>query len=223
MEQTRCHTGLIMAMGAVLLTGGCAVMSESQCKNADWYLVGEQDGRAGETPARLSKYYETCAEYGITPDRDKYTAGYEQGLTFYCTAQNGYQQGRGGRQYQGVCPQRAQINFMIGYELGALVRSAAENVERIERRVSKFEEDVRNLKREIETAEAPPDSDETDKEKKDSDDTAASTTLKEKYRDLGRLEGTLEELLERKRRAISRYRFAVDEARGKGFFEAYAY
>ena len=223
MEQTRSHTGLIVAMGAVLLTGGCAVMSESQCRNADWYLVGEQDGRAGETPARLSKYYETCAEYGITPDRDEYTAGYEQGLTYYCTAQNGYQQGRGGWQYQGVCPQRAEINFMTGYQLGVSVRSAAENVERIERRISTFEEDVRNLKQEIDKAESPPDSDDTVKDKKAPADTATSNALKEKYRDLGRLEGTLEELLERKRRAIPRYRIAVDEARRKGFFEAYAY
>ena len=224
-EMGRSHSamGLLVALGAVLLTGGCAAMSETQCMNADWRLVGEQDGRAGRAQTRLSEYFKTCAQYGITPDRDEYTTGYEFGLTFYCTEHNGYLEGRSGRLYQGVCPAGQEGYFLGGYSLGDSVRRGAYKVERIQRRILDAEDEIKNLKREIEELESPQEAGESDEEEKDSDDAQTTGSLKEKYRTLGRLEGELEQLRDREIEVIVEYRRAVDEARRNGFHERYAY
>ena len=219
--RSRSSTGLIVALGAVLLAGGCAVMSESQCVNADWRAVGEQDGRAGRPQARLSDYYRVCAQYGITPDADAYEAGREIGLSFFCSSDNGYRQGRVGIWYQGVCPEVLEPDFLFGYEVGVSVGRAAENVKRIENRIEGEEDAIKDLKREIEELESPGGSGGT--KEKDSDDTKTEAGVKDKYRELGRLEGVLEQLRDEKIQAVVEYRLNVDEARRRGFFEIYAY
>ena len=79
------------------------------------------------------------------------------------------------------------------------------------------------MKREIEELESSGGSGRTDEEEKDSDDTETADGGKEKYRELGRLEGALERLRDEKIQAVIEYRLNADEARRKGFFELYAY
>lgn len=53
---------------ALTLCGGCVVMSESECLNADWREVGRNDGLEGKRAEELGRYKDACLQYGVTPD-----------------------------------------------------------------------------------------------------------------------------------------------------------
>ncbi len=106
-------------------------MSESQCLNADWFLIGEQDGRDGLPRSQLVANRESCGNYGVTPDRDEYEAGRARGLTDYCTDLNGYREGKSGLPYHRVCPADVEPEFLYGYDTGVSVRMAVVRVDRV--------------------------------------------------------------------------------------------
>ena len=81
---------------ALSLLGGCSALSEQQCRLGDWYGLGYQDGQAGRTRNRLDEYHKSCAEYAITPDLERWQAGYDKGLAFYCIPELAYAKGKNG-------------------------------------------------------------------------------------------------------------------------------
>ncbi len=103
--------------GAMLLTG-CSSMSASECVATDWRTVGYEDGVAGYTGDRISRYRKTCGKHGIAPDLAAYQAGREQGLREFCKPQNGFRVGARGNGYSGVCPAELDAAFMGAYETG---------------------------------------------------------------------------------------------------------
>ena len=199
-------------LGLACLLCGCAVMSESECVTADWYLVGERDGRDGRPLAHLAQYYDACSQYGIYPDEEAYRDGRDHGLTVYCTEDGGYQEGRVGLGYRGVCPVALEPYFLQGYNVGIAVRETLERVHQIDYQIHSAEEQIEDLRAEIGDFESSEGSGEEDPE-----------TLKQKYRELGRLEGELEGLHDQKVGAVVSYRRAVDVARSMGFYEHYEY
>lgn len=215
----KCGGRLSSAMLCIAsLLGGCAVMSESECLTADWHAVGERDGRDGRVMAHLEKYYDACAQFGVYPDDDAYREGREQGLTFYCTEDGGYQEGRIGQGYRGVCPVTLEPYFLEGYNVGISVRQTLESVHRLDYGISSAREELKSLEDEIEELESGDDRQASEKE-----DRSAAGKLKEMYRQLGRLEAELERLRNEKVYAIVAYRRAVDVARSRGFYEHYEY
>ncbi len=108
----------IAIAGLVILTGGCASMSEEECLVADWHALGFEDGAAGLTVAQLGERRQACAEYGVRPDTGAYRAGRNEGLRLYCTDQRGYRLGRSGRTYNGVCPAGLEPPFLAAYQAG---------------------------------------------------------------------------------------------------------
>ena len=206
------------ALSVASLLGGCAVMSESECLTADWHAVGERDGRDGRVMAHLEKYYDSCAQFGVYPDDKAYREGREQGLTVYCTEDSGYQEGRIGQGYRGVCPVTLEPYFLEGHNVGISVRRTLESVQRIDYGIHSQREEIKSLKGEIDELESPDDSDTSKKE-----DKSAADRLKDMYRELGRLEAELERLQDEKVYAIVTYRRAVDFARSMGFYEQYEY
>lgn len=101
---------------ALLLLSGCSALSEQQCRLGDWYGLGYQDGQAGRHRTRLDEYHKSCAEYAITPDLERWQAGYDKGLAFYCIPELAYAKGKNGEEYHGVCPNDA--SFRQRYERG---------------------------------------------------------------------------------------------------------
>ena len=136
------------------LLGGCAAMSESECLNADWYAVGERDGHDGRPLAQLEKYYDACSRFGVYPDDNAYEDGREQGLAVYCTADNGYWEGRHGAGYRGVCPASLEPYFLNGYGAGMSVHRAAESVLRIDFGIEAARDEIGDLRREIDELES---------------------------------------------------------------------
>jgi Spy/CpxP family protein refolding chaperone len=112
------------ASGAVLALASCATMSAEQCLAGDWSGQGYADGVSGLTMSRLDEHAEACVKHGITPDGAAYATGREQGLVRYCTLDNGFQQGRSGSGYGGVCPSHLEADFLPAYRDGQIVHAA---------------------------------------------------------------------------------------------------
>ena len=112
------------AGGAALALGSCATMSAEQCMAGDWSGQGYMDGQQGLTMSRLDDHAEACAEHGVTPDAAAYAAGRRQGLLQYCTPQKGFEVGRTGSGYAGVCPSGLEADFTYGYRDGQVVYAA---------------------------------------------------------------------------------------------------
>ena len=109
------------AAGAALALGSCATMSAEQCMAGDWSGQGYADGQSGLTMSRLDEHAEACAEHGVAPDAAAYAAGRRQGLVHYCTPHKGFEVGRTGSGYAGVCPSDLEADFMPAYRDGQIV------------------------------------------------------------------------------------------------------
>lgn len=112
------------AAGAALALGSCATMSAEQCMAGDWSGQGYIDGQSGLTMSRLDEHAEACAKHGVSPDAAAYAAGRSQGLVHYCTPHKGFEVGRTGSGYAGVCPSDLEADFTYGYRDGQVVYAA---------------------------------------------------------------------------------------------------
>jgi hypothetical protein len=103
---------------AAVLVSGCATLNKSECRKADWEMIGLEDGAKGHPLTYIGNHRKACAEYGVKPDLDQYRVGHQAGLTRYCTPDNGFKQGRAGRGYNNVCPVELEGQFLAGYDTG---------------------------------------------------------------------------------------------------------
>jgi hypothetical protein len=131
-----------IGMLALSLLGGCATLSESECRNSDWYDVGFRDGRLGEPQDRLSRHAGACADHGVTPDRTRYLEGHQAGLEHFCTQHNGLMVGESGATYQGVCPMAEEDAFLSGYSVGQALH-------RVRGRLSSIDYEIQGLDKSI--------------------------------------------------------------------------
>ena len=109
---------IIVLAAAVLLFIGCASVSKEDCLLTDWYEIGRQDGRQGRPRTAFQGRAKACLEHGISADRQAYYSGHDQGLTYYCSEQNGFELGQKGFAYNAVCPLQLEPNFRAGYNRG---------------------------------------------------------------------------------------------------------
>ena len=107
-----------LAAAAAVMLSGCAGMDQAECRSADWQMIGFEDGAAGKTQANIGEYRKDCAEHGITPDLALYQQGYAEGVRSFCSESSGFNYGRNGGAYQGVCPGEMEPDFLAGYRLG---------------------------------------------------------------------------------------------------------
>lgn len=121
---------------AVMLAGCASGLSKDECRVADWYAIGYEDGVRGHGEQRIAEHRKACARHEVSMDLERYRRGRDEGLTEYCTASSGYQQGRRGRTYNGVCPQRTEADFLAAYREGRRVYDAERELERLDRRLS---------------------------------------------------------------------------------------
>lgn len=100
------------------LLAGCASLDKDECRSADWYAIGLEDGARGRAVERLGDHRRACAEHGVAPHTERYLAGRKEGLTSFCTYERGYSQGRAGQGYSGACPKEMAGSFLAGYQRG---------------------------------------------------------------------------------------------------------
>lgn len=110
---------LLAAMLTLLLTiAGCASLSKQECQQADWYLIGVEDGARGYDIEHIGRHREACARVEVVPDIERYRAGLAEGHSRYCTEQKGYAVGASGGQHQNVCTGEMAAVFNTAYSHG---------------------------------------------------------------------------------------------------------
>ena len=63
-------------IGASLLAAGCAGMSESACRSANWYELGEREALVYGLRPQIDQYAYQCAKYGVQASEKDYIAGW---------------------------------------------------------------------------------------------------------------------------------------------------
>ncbi|MCX9155062.1 DUF2799 domain-containing protein [Niveibacterium sp. 24ML] len=137
-----------IALPLLLLTlGGCASLSEKECRDADWEQIGYRDGLAGAARTRASDHGEACGKIGIKVDRPLYFKGYDAGLLRYCTPENAIEVGLAGAAYYGTCPPDTDALFTDHYRVARAVYDQRQ-------RVSSLDSQRRSLEYKLEKAES---------------------------------------------------------------------
>jgi hypothetical protein len=131
----------VLAMFSLLI--GCASMNESECINADWRMIGLEDGMAGRSKAQIGVHRKACAKHSITPDLDSYNSGHDEGLVQFCTEARGFTFGRAGGSYSGVCPAHLVDDFMAGYRVGKELHAAEHAVRRLASSITNYERQIK--------------------------------------------------------------------------------
>ncbi len=140
---------LILISVTALLLSSCATLSKDECVNANWRTIGYEDGTKGYPASRIGAHRSACAEYGIRPDLDQYTAGRKQGLRQFCTPSNGYQRGSQGYNYAGVCVGYNEAAFLDGYNYGRDVYKAVQRLNSLRNSYNTELNYIRELEREM--------------------------------------------------------------------------
>ncbi len=96
----------------------CATLDQSECKSANWEIIGLEDGSNGRYPSYIGKHRKACADYGIAPDLKAYLRGHQSGLREFCTEQNGYERALSGHANKNICPAELSNSFNRGYQKG---------------------------------------------------------------------------------------------------------
>lgn len=108
----------VLPVLVALLVSNCATTMENPVCRADWRMTGMEDGASGHPVSFIDNHRQACAEYGVQPDLARYRSGHQTGLAQFCTAGNGFKQGRSGRQYNEICPAALRDQFVTGYNTG---------------------------------------------------------------------------------------------------------
>jgi hypothetical protein len=120
------------------LLAGCASLDKDECRTADWYAVGLEDGARGRAVDRLGDHRRACAAHGVTPDTGRYLAGRGEGLKSFCTYERGYSHGRAGQAYSGACPKELAGGFMAGYQRGRELHELNRRLEEARKEISRI-------------------------------------------------------------------------------------
>lgn len=54
-------------------------MSDSTCRSADWYALGERDALVYGLQPWITQYAQACSRYGVQPAEKEYLAGWFDG------------------------------------------------------------------------------------------------------------------------------------------------
>ncbi len=93
-------------------------MSEKECLAGDWYGAGFSDGAEGKLARAFDERALACHEHEVGADEQSYLAGRRAGLDRFCTDPGGFEFGRAGKTYLGVCGRDREEDFLSGYISG---------------------------------------------------------------------------------------------------------
>ncbi|MBW2451506.1 MAG: DUF2799 domain-containing protein [Deltaproteobacteria bacterium] len=139
----------LLRLSLVLAFFGCATMNQSECLNADWFVVGLEDGSRGYPVSQIGKHRKACAEHQISPDFSQYEKGHSDGLQLFCTERNGFLLGNRGGQYSGVCPPDIEPAFLNGYQSGQELFTASKNSKQAASALKSLQEETERLRDQI--------------------------------------------------------------------------
>jgi len=110
-------------------------MNESECKVANWEIIGLEDGSKGRQTSYIGEHREACSGYAVAPDLNAYLKGHAEGLKQFCTESNGYQQGLNGYQNNHLCPADLARGFNRSYTDGYRVYQVRSEIGQLNRQI----------------------------------------------------------------------------------------
>ena len=139
----------LSALAVAGLLTGCAGMSEQACLTSDWRSVGFEDATRGRPVGSIGGYREACVEHGVSPDLDAYRAGHDEGARIYCRAGRGFDVGRSGAAYHGICPANLEDDFVAGYNSGLHLYELESALRHVENRIAGDHREQERIREEL--------------------------------------------------------------------------
>jgi len=133
--------GIIVA----LVTGCASGLSKDECRLADWYAIGYEDGVQGLSDSQIGNHRKACSKHGVVTDFENYQEGWGEGVHRFCRSSNGYRQGRNGREYNGVCPPELERGFLNAYNRGHELYRLESEVRHITRKLESKRNRIRSI------------------------------------------------------------------------------
>jgi hypothetical protein len=133
---------LMPLLAAALAAAGCTPIPKNatECARLDWADLGEQDAAAGRAPdTSWTSHGKACEAMHARADRAAYLAGWRRMQLRYCTLDNAFQIGRGGRAYEGTCHDLDEPAFLHAMDLGHQLAPLDEQLERLDKEIREAE------------------------------------------------------------------------------------
>ncbi|MCI5077375.1 DUF2799 domain-containing protein [Oricola sp.] len=118
------------AIAVVLGLTGCQTLNEEQCLTTDWRQLGETDGNAGRQQSYIARHQEACNKFGAAVDVAAWHAGWDLGIRYHCTPENGLDRGLNGSGASQACPADLAFDYRQAHKVGSELHSARSAVER---------------------------------------------------------------------------------------------
>ncbi|MFK7858025.1 MAG: DUF2799 domain-containing protein [Granulosicoccus sp.] len=114
----RVSSAYFLLLLSLVLTS-CQTITRIKCNSKNWEKAGFRDGAAGH-PADSSflEYSGRCLAAGAELDKSVYMAGYHDGLSTFCTKENGVEQAQAGFENTMVCAIQVGSAFDDGFAQG---------------------------------------------------------------------------------------------------------
>ncbi|EDP59656.1 hypothetical protein AND4_10879 [Vibrio sp. AND4] len=116
----------------ITMCSGCASMFHEECKIADWYKIGYENGLNGSAPSIIDGYTQDCNEAEEALNRALWNEGFDKGIGLYCSPENGYTVGSKGKEYYGVCCNKL---FLDNYRLGSQIYQRQQRIQQINTKI----------------------------------------------------------------------------------------
>jgi hypothetical protein len=121
---------------AMIILAGCqSATVRTACKQTDWYELGRRDSTVG-VAQQLGNHRAKCGKAFDSLSESLYVTGYNNGLTEYCTSENGYEIGRSGANPSVRCPAPMDETFLAGVDRGQRARAHEQSIQRLDREIS---------------------------------------------------------------------------------------
>jgi hypothetical protein len=69
-------TNAALSLTISALLAGCAAMSDSKCRSANWYALGERDALFFGLRPQIDQYAHQCSRHGVQAAEKDYMAGW---------------------------------------------------------------------------------------------------------------------------------------------------
>lgn len=138
---------LIICASLAALLPACASISEDECAAGNWDDLGYRDGLSGVSRGQIAEYSTKCSEYGFDTDSRSYERGYERGLSLYCIPEKGFDKGRSGSSYNGVCAGTpGGEDYRIAFEDGRAEYQIEAEHKRLIKSMQNFDDEIEDVR-----------------------------------------------------------------------------
>lgn len=101
----------------------------------------------------FDRFVKACADKKINPNQERYTAGYNDGLSVYCDPKNAYRLGLRGTKYRNSCPEESKYTFHAAFEFGNKLHVSQKQLSRNRFTIKKNMRNLDSLKTALEKME----------------------------------------------------------------------